>query len=266
MPRTNADHDGDRDPLDGADAAAACSPLRRFVPAATSSRWTASTRADGLRGSVLIIGFGRFAQVVSQSLLARGIDVSIIDNDIEMIQAAGDFGFKVYYGDGTRLDVLRAAGAGEAGAIWCASTTRGRRPDRRQVKAEFPLTKLFVRAYDRGHALGLVQAGVDYQLRETFGEGHGVRLRRCFASSGVPPRRRRDRDDVRRRDEERFTLPATGGLTGRAGSDARQRAEPRALHQAEAQPGGGRQRACGGCPSWPTGVRRRSSRPRSGGQ
>ena len=62
---------------------------------------------DDLSGSVLIIGFGRFGQIASQSLLARGFDVSIIDNDIEMIRSAADFGFKVYYGDGTRLDCWR---------------------------------------------------------------------------------------------------------------------------------------------------------------
>ena len=53
--------------------------------------------------SVLLIGFGRFGQVASQGLLARGVDVTIIDTDIEMIRVAADFGFKVYYGDGTRL-------------------------------------------------------------------------------------------------------------------------------------------------------------------
>ena len=52
--------------------------------------------AKDLRGQVLIIGFGRFAQVVSQPLLARDVDVSIIENDVEMIQAASQFGFKVY--------------------------------------------------------------------------------------------------------------------------------------------------------------------------
>ena len=57
------------------------------------------------------IGFGRFAQVVSQPLLARRTDVSLIETDVEMIQVAATFGFKVYYGDGTRLDVLRASGA-----------------------------------------------------------------------------------------------------------------------------------------------------------
>ena len=70
--------------------------------------------AEDLHGSVLVIGFGRFGQVASQSLLARGFDVSLIDIDTEMIRSAAPFGFKVYYGDGCRLDVLHAAGAGEA--------------------------------------------------------------------------------------------------------------------------------------------------------
>ncbi|WP_255217495.1 monovalent cation:proton antiporter-2 (CPA2) family protein [Myxococcus sp. AM010] len=73
--------------------------------------------AEGLSGSVLMIGFGRFGQVASQSLLARGVDVTIIDNDVEMIRSAGTFGFKIYYGDGTRLDVLRASGADSAQVI-----------------------------------------------------------------------------------------------------------------------------------------------------
>ena len=60
---------------------------------------------------MLVIGFGRFGQIVSQYLLAEEVDVTAIDLDSEMIQVAGRFGFKVYYGDGTRLDVLRAAGA-----------------------------------------------------------------------------------------------------------------------------------------------------------
>ena len=64
-----------------------------------------------------MIGFGRFGQVSSQLLLARGIDVTIIDNDIDMIQNAERFGFKIYYGDGSRLDILHASGADTAEAI-----------------------------------------------------------------------------------------------------------------------------------------------------
>src|SRR6185369_16098055 len=69
------------------------------------------------QGSVLVIGFGRFGQIVSQYLLAEEIDVIAIDMDPTMIQVAARFGFKVYYGDGTRLDVLRAAGLEKARMI-----------------------------------------------------------------------------------------------------------------------------------------------------
>src|SRR5690606_37754048 len=122
--------------------------------------------ADGLRGRVLFIGFGRFAQVVSQSLLAHDVELSLIETDVEMIQAAGEFGFKVYYGDGTRLDVLRASGGERAEAI-LVCVDRPAVADRivELCKAEFPLAKLYVRAFDRGHVLRLVKAGVDYQIR-----------------------------------------------------------------------------------------------------
>ena len=141
--------------------------------------------ATDLHGRVLFVGFGRFAQVVSQPLLAKGIDVSIIEIDVEMIRAAGQFGFKVYYGDGTRLDVLRASGAGTAEAILvCVDKQEAADKIVELVKSEFPHAKLFVRAFDRGHALRLINAGVDYQLRETlesalvFGRQRAGRSRR----------------------------------------------------------------------------------------
>lgn len=171
-------------------------------------------RADGLRERVLIIGFGRFAQVVSQPLLARDVDVSIIENDVEMIQAAGNFGFKVYYGDGARLDVLRASGAGQAETILvCVDKPEAADRIVELVKAEFPLTKLFVRAFDRGHSLRLIGAGVDYQVRETFESalvfGEAVLRDLGFSEEDA----RETIEDVRRRDAERLTLQLAGGLT-----------------------------------------------------
>ncbi len=170
-------------------------------------------KAKNLRERVLIIGFGRFAQVVSQPLLARDVDVSIIDHDVEMIQAAGNFGFKVYYGDGARLDVLRASGAANAETI-LVCVDKPEIADRivELVKAEFPLTKLFVRAYDRGHAIRLVQAGVEYQLRETFESalvfGHQVLIDLGFTHEQA----RETIEDVRRRDEERLSLQMVEGI------------------------------------------------------
>ena len=78
--------------------------------------------ADG--SNAIIVGYGRFGQTVAQMLNAQGIAVTLVDNDIEMIDVAGSFGAKVYYGDGTRLDLLRQAGAADAELIlfWKAST------------------------------------------------------------------------------------------------------------------------------------------------
>src|SRR6185295_7559994 len=124
---------------------------------------------DGASGSVLVIGFGRFGQIVSQHLLAAEVDVTAIDVDPEMIQVAARFGFKVYYGDGTRLDVLRAAGLDKARLIAiCVDNQDDTSRIVDLTRAEFPGTKIFARSYDRGHTLQLLAKDVDYELRETF--------------------------------------------------------------------------------------------------
>ncbi|RUT88459.1 potassium transporter, partial [Mesorhizobium sp. USDA-HM6] len=169
--------------------------------------------ADGLTGSVLIIGFGRFGQIASQPLLLRGLDVSIIDNEVEMIQAAADFGFKVYYGDGTRLDILHAAGAGRARAVLiCVDKPDAAVRIAQLIKAEFPLVTVLARAFDRGTALQLIRAGVDYQLRETF-ESALVFGGSALESLGVDPEEVAEViEDVRRRDEARFETQLAEGV------------------------------------------------------
>lgn len=168
---------------------------------------------EGIRGSVLVIGFGRFGQIVSQSLLAEGIDVTAIDNDAQMIQNAGRFGFKVYYGDGTRLDVLRAAGAGNARLIAvCVDDPKAATRIVELARTEFPGTKLYVRSYDRGHTLELIAKGVDYELRETY-ESALVFGREALIALGLDPERARAVEDyVRERDLARLALQEAGGL------------------------------------------------------
>ncbi|KQZ82018.1 potassium transporter [Mesorhizobium sp. Root157] len=169
--------------------------------------------ADGLTGSVLIIGFGRFGQIASQPLLLRGVDVSIIDNDVEMIQAAADFGFKVYYGDGTRLDILHAAGLGHARAVLiCVDKAETAIRITELVKAEFPLVTVMARAYDRGTALQLIHAGVEYQIRETF-ESALVFGGSTLEALGTDPEVVAEVvEDVRRRDAARLELQITGDI------------------------------------------------------
>lgn len=170
--------------------------------------------ADGLSGNVLIIGFGRFGQIVSQPLLLRGVDVSIIDNDVEMIQAAAEFGFKVYYGDGTRLDILHAAGAGRAQAVLiCVDKADSIATITQHLKAEYPLVKVLARAFDRGNAIDLIHAGVDFQIRETF-ESALIFGKATLQELGVDEDEAAEViEDVRRRDAERLDLQVAGDQT-----------------------------------------------------
>lgn len=184
----------------------------RYAPASKVS-FDGIEAAKDLKNRVLIIGFGRFGQLVSQPLLARGVDVSLIEIDVDMIRAAGKFGFKVYYGDGTRLDVLRASGAEAAEAI-LVCVDKPETADRivELVKAEFPVAKLFVRAYDRGHALRLIEARVDYHIREMF-ESALVFGKAVLVGLGFDPAVAEDTArDVRKRDEERLALQLVGGF------------------------------------------------------
>jgi glutathione-regulated potassium-efflux system protein KefB len=187
--------------------------LLRFMLPKEKESMDGIDKADGLSGSVLIIGFGRFGQIVSQPLLARGIDISIIDNQTQIIKDAGDFGFKVYYGDGTRLDILHAAGAGTAKAILvCINDWAAANKIVELVKSEFPLAKIMVRAFDREHALELVHAGVDYQLREVL-HSAVVFGRRTLKELGVPDEAAEEiMDEVVRNDRERFEMQMVGGI------------------------------------------------------
>ena len=170
------------------------------------------------RGSVLVIGFGRFGQIVSQCLLAEDIDVTTIDNDPEMIQDAAGFGFKVYYGDGTRLDVLRAAGAGEARLVAvCIDNRQAASRIVDLVHAEFPGTRLYVRSYDRRHTLQLIAKGVDFELRETY-ESALVFGRSTLEALGLDSERAAATEQfVRARDLDRLAVQQAEGLS--AGTD-----------------------------------------------
>ncbi|MFP2927749.1 monovalent cation:proton antiporter-2 (CPA2) family protein [Pyxidicoccus sp. 3LG] len=205
-------------------------PLAALAPrlAGRSAAPQREERFDGVRGSVLMIGFGRFGQVASQLLLAEGVDVTAIDNDVEMVEAAERFGFRVYYGDGTRLDVLRAAGAGQARLI-CVCVEKKEAADRivELCRATFPLARLYVRAFDRVHALELVEHGVHFQLRETF-ESAIVFGRAALVGLGLSPERVAEvEEDVRQRDRDRFTLQQQGSDTQAARDKLYTRPVPR---------------------------------------
>ncbi len=184
----------------------------RLMPAAVASE-EGMEAPDGARASVLLIGFGRFGQIVSQSLLSRRCSITIIDTDAEAIRAAEAFGFKIYYGDGTRLDILKAAGAAEARMVVIATdkaavTTR----IAHLLRDTFPDTQVLARAFDRAHAIELVKMGVDHQIRETF-ESALALGREALVLLDVPLDAAEETiADVRRRDRERFALQTAGDI------------------------------------------------------
>jgi len=174
---------------------------------------------DGAGGRVLMIGFGRFGQISAQLLLAEGVDVTAIDSDAEMIRAASRFGFKVYFGDGTRLDVLRAAGIERSQIVAiCTNTPEVTDHIVELIQSEFPFVQIYVRSFDRRHTLRLLNKGVNYQIRETLESAFSFGAA-ALAGLGVSDERIAEIDSsLRERDAERLANQQLGGLLT-AGTD-----------------------------------------------
>ena len=203
--------------LVGPVAAKGLDALIARVPAAevTVPTESAALPEDSSEVRALVVGFGRFGQVVNQVLLAQGLAVTVIDRDVEQIRSAAGFGMRVFYGDGTRLDVLRTAGAGKAEVVCiCVDDQEASLKIVELIHAEFPDARSYVRAYDRIHAIELMKRDVDHQTRETF-EGALSFGRATLEALGVPvAEAARLTDEVRKRDVARLALQRSEGLLG----------------------------------------------------
>ena len=173
----------------------------------------ASDVVENAEARVLVIGFGRFGQILTQVLLAEGIGVTVIDKDVEQIRSASRFGFRIYYGDGTRLDVLRAAGIGRVELVCiCIDDREAALKIVDMVHEEFSSVRTYVRAFDRSHAVELMNRDVDFVLRETA-ESALAFGRAALEGLGIPPETAaRTTADVRKRDVARLVLQQAGAL------------------------------------------------------
>jgi monovalent cation:proton antiporter-2 (CPA2) family protein len=169
-------------------------------------------RFDESESRVLVIGFGRFGQMLNQVLLAQGISLTVIDRSVERIREAAPFGFRVYYGDGTRADVLRAAGAAKAEIVCiCIDDPAAALKIAEIVHANFPKARTFVRAYDRVHAIDLMKHEVDFQMRELV-ESAFAFGRATLQELGLSPEEAGAVvDDVRKRDIARLMMQMADG-------------------------------------------------------
>jgi glutathione-regulated potassium-efflux system ancillary protein KefC len=118
---------------------------------------------------VIIAGFGRYGQIVSRVLLAQGIPTTVLDHSVDMLEVARTFGYRVFYGDATRLDLLRIAGAEHARILVVAVDD----PDQsvqiaRLAREHFPHLQVVARARDITHWNRLRDLGVTLVQRELF--------------------------------------------------------------------------------------------------
>ena len=160
----------------------------------------------------IVVGYGRFGQTVAQMMMAKGIPVTLIDSKPSQIELSGSFGMKVYYGDGTRIDLLRLAGAAEAKAIlFCLDGPPLAARRLEPILEAFPQAAVFVRAFDRRHLIELRSLDLKCVVREMF-ESAVVMGREALALFCVDEDEvARVEEEYRRRDQERLDIQASSG-------------------------------------------------------
>jgi glutathione-regulated potassium-efflux system protein KefB len=169
--------------------------------------------AKGLRGQVLVIGFGRFGQIALQMLLARGAQVSVIENKPDRIREAARFGFKVLLRRWHAAGHPARFGAAQAQVVLiCVDDRRAVSAIVELIQHEFPNAAVLARSYDRGHSMELIRAGVDFEVRETVESAllMGAEGLRRLGWDEVAVAEALD--NIRRRDLQRLTEQVQGDL------------------------------------------------------
>lgn len=164
--------------------------------------------------SAIVVGYGRFGQTVAQMMMAKSIGVTLIDKKPDQIEVSGELGVKVYYGDGLRIDMLRAAGAETARVIaFCSDNWKGDLTAEalRPVLEAFPQAAVMVRAFDRFHLIELDKLDLAFATREMF-ESAVAMGREALRANGIE-RSEIDRveREYRSRDCERLERQAETG-------------------------------------------------------
>jgi CPA2 family monovalent cation:H+ antiporter-2 len=144
---------------------------RLIVPFAGTPKQEEEREADAIeeRNPVIVAGFGHFGNTIGRFLRANGIKATFLDNDTDRVEVLRNMGFKVYYGDASRADLLQAAGAQYARIIVIAIDSPEKRMEMIEtIKKHFSHLHMFVRAQNRNDAYDLMNAGMLHVYRETI--------------------------------------------------------------------------------------------------
>ena len=187
-------------------------PLMLLAEELVRERWLAQPSApyDAIEerdSPVIIAGFGRFGQIVARVLQVRRLPFTALDANQTNVDFVRRFGNQVYYGDVSRLDLLRAAGAATARVLVLAiDDVDASLRTAALAREQFPHLKVYARARNRQHAFGLMDLGVDVVVRETYGSSLEMAGRVLEALGATPAVAR---ETVRRfREHDEATLTA----------------------------------------------------------
>ena len=161
----------------------------RFIAPRILRKHTSAAPFDVIdeKHPIIIAGFGRFGQVIGRFLSGQGVKITVLEHDPDQINLLRKFGFKGYYGDATRLDLLVNAGAADASILIVAvDSVKASLDIVRMAKEHFPQLRIFSRAHNRQHAYELHKLGVDYFKRELFDSSLDV-ARQVMLSLGHDP-------------------------------------------------------------------------------
>ena len=164
--------------------------LRRFATLRKAP--AAAEISEPQDAPVLIAGFGRYGQIVARVMLAQGVPATVLDHSVEILEVARTFGYRVFYGDATRLDLLRMAGAGQARVLVVAVDD----PEQSLkivalAHKHFPQLAVVARARDLTHWNALRDLGVTNVQRELF-ESSLLSARSVLELMGLPPAEAQD--------------------------------------------------------------------------
>lgn len=169
-------------------------------------------KSDG--GTVIVVGFGRFGQIVARVLRLRGYELVLIDSDPERIRIARTFGNRVFFGDLRRANTLRSVGADRAKAVFlCADDPDVVLSAAKALRWRFPNILIFARAFDRFAELELGRAGADIVVREMAESGIAM-ARHALERFGDGEAADDVIEEFRRRDQQLLRLQNEYGEIG----------------------------------------------------
>jgi len=176
----------------------ALTPLLLIASEKLSARGEAPRPDDAIEphhAPVIIAGFGRYGQIVGRLLFASGTRATVLDHDPDQIEILRKFGFRVFYGDATRLDLLESAGAAQAKLLVIALDDVAASIRLAELAREhFPHLRIVARARNVSHFIQLRQQDIRHIERETF-ESALRSGRHALEHLGVAPYEARERAD-----------------------------------------------------------------------